>query len=66
MRKLKPHTRPGKRLRPETTANRVVSFRLSDADLARISLIAAEDGLSAAAWIRVTALNAAIKHGAHL
>lgn len=59
-RKLKPHTRPGKRLRPETTADRVVSFRLSGDDLERIAAIAAADGLTPAAWIRTAALGTAV------
>lgn len=53
------HPRPKRRIRPDTTLERLVALRIADDDLERIRQAAAADGMPASTWIRQAALGTA-------
>jgi uncharacterized protein (DUF1778 family) len=53
------HPRPGARVRPDTTLERVIPLRVADDDLELIRQAAAADGMPASTWIRAVALGTA-------
>lgn len=57
------HPRPTRRVRPDTTLERLVALRIADDDLERIRQAAAADGMPASTWIRTVALGTASMTG---